>query len=127
MLGLCDELDDEDDETVAFACELEAACVDRGWRVVWIATATGPSAVALPPTAEARESVDPPAVCGEESQLRVSSVGEIAMAPRGLRLITFGWYRKAQYRGFRVTGNANLFPDTTASVGGSAVHLANSQ
>ena len=96
MLGLCEELDDEDEETVAFACELEAASVERGWRVVWTATATGPSAVALPPTAEARESVDPPAVSGEDSQLKVSPDGEIAIAPRGLRLITFEWLESVQ-------------------------------
>ena len=90
MLGLCEELDDEDDESVAFACELEDASVERGWRVVWTATATGPTAGTLPSPAVARESVDPPAVRGEDSQLKVSPDGEIAIAPRELRLITFG-------------------------------------
>ena len=34
--------------------------------------------------------MDPPAVRGEDSQLKVSPDGEIAIAPRELRLITFG-------------------------------------
>ena len=60
------------------------------------ATATGPTAVASPPTAEVRESEDPPAVRGEDSQLKVSPDGEIAIAPRGLRLITFEWLESVQ-------------------------------
>ena len=64
--------------------------MDRGWRVVGIATATGPTAGTSPSPAVIRESVDAPAVSGEDNQLRVSPDGEIAIAARDLRLITFG-------------------------------------
>ena len=90
------------------------------------ATATGPTAVASPPTAEVRESEDPPAVRGEDNQLKVSPDGEIAIAPRELRLITFGKVgsrvgtTSPPYR-YRVTEVRHLFGTATMI---RSIHLA---
>ena len=43
--------EEEEDDAALFASELDAACEERGWRLVNTATATSTLAMALPPTA----------------------------------------------------------------------------